>query len=322
MTSQTETVQAEVLENDLAITEQEFAIDLGIIADDIKALCKALSKAQTSARQLEVADDALAAMDYSVAKNFATSLNKDIAEVDSLRKKLKSDFTQPMTDTEAKIKAFMRPVVELQAKYKAQQTLAEDAEKLQKLDELRSYYEELAPFIALPLGDQTQALVPFERIQNPKWTNRTFALTKAQDEIEARVSEIAGQQALLEATALEYRDEAMAEFWATLSVEAALNRDRQLIDQAARARALQEEQQRLKAERLAQQREQERQSAERLAEFEATEVTADEAATPPEAEDEQPGEYQMTVYLATTQLRQFTQAMSTLGIHGRLRRIG
>lgn len=316
-----ETVQAEVLENDLAITEQEFAIDLGIIADDIKALCKALSKAQTSARQLEIADDALQNLDYSVAKNFATSLNKDIAEVDNLRKKLKSDFTQPMTDTEAKIKAFMRPVVELQAKYKAQQTLAEDIEKAQKLDDLRSYYEELAPFIALPLGDQTRALVPFERIANPKWSNRTFSLTKAQQEIEERVTAISQQQALLEATALEYREEAMAEFWETLSVEAALNRDRQLIDQAARARALQEEQQRLKEEREAQQREQERIAAERRAEFDATEVTAQEAAEPAPVEEDVPHEYQMTVTLTRTQLRQFTQAMATLGIHGNLRRI-
>ena len=316
-----ETVQAEVLDNDLAITEQEFAIDLGIIAEDIQALCKALSKAQTSARQLEVTDEALQGMDYSVAKNFATSLNKDIAEVDNLRKKLKSDFTQPMTDTEAKIKAFMRPVVELQAKYKAQQTLAEDIEKAQKLDDLRSYYEELAPFIALPLGDQTRALVPFERIANPKWSNRTFSLTKAQQEIEERVAEIAKQQALLEATALEYRDEAMAEFWETLSVEAALNRDRQLIDQAARARALQEEQQRLKEEREAQQREQERMAAERRAEFDATEVTAQEAAEPAPVEEDVPHEYQMTVTLTRTQLRQFTQAMATLGIHGNLRRV-
>lgn len=316
-----ETVQAEVIDKDLAITEQEFAIDLGIIAEDIQALCKALSKAQTSARQLEVTDEALQGMDYSVAKNFATSLNKDIAEVDNLRKKLKSDFTQPMTDTEAKIKSFMRPVVELQAKYKAQQTLAEDIEKAQKLDDLRSYYEELAPFIALPLGDQTRALVPFERIANPKWSNRTFSLTKAQQEIEERVTAIAQQQALLDASVLEYRDEAMAEFWETLSVESALSRDRQLIDQAARQRAFAEEQQRLKAEREAQQREQERMAAERRAEFEATEVTAQEAAEPAPVEEDVPHEYQMTVTLTRTQLRQFTQAMATLGIHGNLRRI-
>lgn len=316
-----ETVQAEVIENDLAITEQEFAIDLGIIADDINQICKALSKAETSRRQLEITDDELQALDYSVAKNFATSLNKDIAEVDGLRKKLKSDFTQPMTDTEAKIKAFMRPVVELQAKYKAQQTLAEDIEKAAKLDDLRSYYEELAPFIALPLEGQTRALVPFERIENPKWSNRTFALTKAQQEIEERVTAIAQQQALLEATALEYRDEAMAEYWETLSVEAALNRDRQLIDQAARARALQEEQQRLKEEREAQQREQERIVAERRAEFDAIVVTPMEAVEPAPAEDDVMHEYRITVRITNAKKKEFLKAMADLGIKGTMRRV-
>ena len=67
--------------------------------------------------------------------------------------------------------------------------------------------------------------------------------------------------------------------------------------------------------------EQERMAAERRAEFEATEVTAQEAAEPAPVEEDAPHEYQMTVYLTRTQLRQFTQSMSTLGIHGNLRRV-
>ena len=62
-------------------------------------------------------------------------------------------------------------------------------------------------------------------------------------------------------------------------------------------------------------------AAERRAEFEATEVTAQEAAEPAPVEEDVPHEYQMTVTLTRIQLRQFTQAMATLGIHGNLRRI-
>ena len=237
-----EEVEAEVIEPTLAVRPQDFAIDHETVRKRIERVCETATKALDSADELAITDEELGKLDGSIAKNFATSLNKDIKAVEEARKELKSECTQPVADMEAKLKALMKPVAELQARYKARQGQAEEQERVAKLMKLRQYYEDMAPMIALPLDGCDSALVPFERIENPRWGNKTFAVTKCQKEVDALVEDIASKQKTLDGMALSHREDAEAAFWATLSIEAALQRDQEITAREERRAALEKAQ--------------------------------------------------------------------------------
>lgn len=300
-------VEAEVIDSELAITEQEFAIDPLVIKQDIEELCRAVNKALKSADELGISDEALAEMDGKLAKNFATSLNADIKDVSDRRKRLKADCTQPVSDMEAKLKVIMQPAEALQLRYRNRQAEAESAERQAKIAALRTYYEDLAPLIALPLEGCDRALVPFERIQSVKWSNKTMSAKKCEEEIEAIAEAIAIKQEAVENMSFEHREDAIAAFWAELSIEAAVKRDQELTAQEKRRAALEE------AQRQA--------VAEQAQGFDQVQVMQQEAAEhckPPAGEPEE--RYTFTVTMTATQKAQLIRFMKQSGIHGSFRK--
>lgn len=299
-------VEAEVVEHELAISEAEFAIDPLLIKQDIEELCRAINKALRSADELAIDDGELAKLDLALAKNFATSLNRDIKGVSDRRKKLKADCTQPVADMEAKLKAVMAPVDQLQLRYRNRQAEAETQEKQAKMAALKAYYEELAPFIAMPLDRCDRPLVPFERIANPKWGNKTMSAKKCEQEIDELVEDIAAKQKAVEGMQFAHPEDARAAFWATLSIEAAVTRDQELTAQDERRAALEKAQQ---------------QAVEKAQSFDRTEVTQQEAADHCKpAEPEQESQYVFTARMTPTQKTQLIRFMRQLGIHGTFRK--
>ena len=305
-----EEVEAEVIENELAITEAEFAIDPLVIKQDIEELCRSINKALKSVDELAIEDEQLSKLDLAIAKNFATSLNRDIKDVSDKRKKLKADCTQPVADMEAKLKTVMAPVDELQLRYRNRQAEAETQEKRTKLSALKSYYEELAPFLAVPLDDCDRPLVPFERIANPKWGNKTMSAKVCQQEIDDLVDGIAAKQKTVEGMQFVHPEDARAAFWATLTIEAAVTRDQELIAQDKRRAALEKAQQEA-AEK----------AVEQIQSFDSTEVTLEQAAANCKpAEPEPEAEYTFTVRMTLMQKTTLIRFMQQSGIHGSFRK--
>lgn len=304
-----EEVDAEVIDNDLAISEQEFAIDPLVIKQDIEELCRSINRALSSTEELAIEDKDLAELEHSTAKNFATSLNRELKDVEDKRKKLKADVSQPVADMEAKLKVVMAPAKELQLRYRNRQAEAEAQERQAKLNELRRYYEELAPMIALPLEGCDRALVPFERIANPKWGNKTMSIKKCEEEIDAIADDIAAKQQTVEGMAFEHPEDARAAFWATLSIEAAVTRDQELTAQEKRRAAL---------EAAQKEREFAAVTPEHFDSVQVTQQAAAEHCKPAEPEQEQ--EYTFTVRMTQTQRVQLIQYMKQQGIHGTFRK--
>ena len=304
-----EEVTAEVIDDELSIIRQTFDAMPAPLNELASALFNAVSIAQANAERDQITDEQMANISHAEAKNFAQGVNRDIKAVSEARKALKNAYTKPVNDLEARIKTVMQPIETLQTRYKARQDAAEEEERNAKMAQLRETYEGIAPFLALPLEGQTKALVPFERVaEGKKWGNRTMQLKKCEEELEQAVEAIAGNQKTLEGMDLSHRDEAMNEFWRTLSLGAAITRDRELAEIEQRRKALESAQ--------------EWHVAETRAEMDAQEVTAEEAATG-YAEKPAPEvkRWQMTFAATEIQKQQFIQFAKQLGIKGTIRGI-
>ncbi len=302
-----EEVTAEVIDDELAVMRQTFDAMPAPLNELARSLFNAVSIAQANAERDQIADEQLANISQAEAKNFAQGINRDLKAVSESRKALKNAYTKPISNLEARLKTVLQPIEELQDRYKARQEEAELEERNAKMAELREFYEGIAPFLALPLEGQTQALVPFERIaEGKKWGNRTMNVKKCEEELEQAVEAIAGNQKTLEGMELAFRNEAMNEFWRTLSLEAAINRDRELADIEQRRRALESAQ--------------EWHAAEARAEMDAQGVTAEEAAAG-YAEKPAPAvhDWQMTFKATDIQKQQLIQFAKQLGIKGKVR---
>lgn len=141
---------------------------------------------------------------------------------------------------------------------------AEGIAKAKKRGHLVDYWQGCAGIMA--------DAVSFEQVEDPKWLNKTVSLDKAYLEIDAIIERIAGDEDTLKSLSLEYADDAMAEYWATLDVSKAIARNKELVDRAERAARMKAQEEALRAEREAAARE----AAERA------------AATPPPAHEPVP----------------------------------
>lgn len=235
-------VEVEVLD-DMAIERREFDAYPEPIRGYAKALFDAVSTANAHmARYAEDTPEDIAAMSRKEARDSAQAANRDLKAIGEARKNLKAEWSAPITKLEGKLKTAIKPLEDIQAAYKARQMQAEDEEKAAKAQELREYYEDLAPFLALPLEGQNKALVPYERIADPKWGNRTASIKTCKEEIDAAVERIASNQKMLEGMGLKHCGEAMTEYWRTLDLEAAISKERELTEYEDMRRGLESKQ--------------------------------------------------------------------------------
>lgn len=118
----------------------------------------------------------------AMAKQDRANLNKLADAIDTKRKEMKAVYLEPYTEFEAQAKE-LTALVKAHADEIAAQIKAYDdfrkAEKQAKITEL--YFEKI--------GDLA-ALVPYERLHNPKWLNVTTSMTSIDDEITVRIGSI------------------------------------------------------------------------------------------------------------------------------------
>ena len=93
--------------------------------------------------------------------------------------------------------------------------------------------------------------VPFDRIENQRWYNKTFAEAEAYKEMDGVIESAANAEKTLNTLGLEFVDDALAEYFATLSMEKAIARNHELVSRKRRAEMLKEQEALLAAERAA-----------------------------------------------------------------------
>ena len=151
------------------------------------------------------------------AKHDRSYLNGLKKEIEERRKAVKREYSKPLDAFEKRCKRITAIIDEAAGNIKAQLDRAEEERRARAYAELKEHYEEFAGLLV--------PVVPYERLHEDQWLNKTFGEIKAQQALEAKVSDVARDWETLKAqqeTMPHYAD-AEREFFRTLDLGAALN---------------------------------------------------------------------------------------------------
>ena len=206
-------VEAEVIEAEA--TTLEVTYTEATIASNMDALEAHVKK--VVAEDEGATYDLASAQAVKEAKHDRSYLNGIKKEIDERRKAVKREYSKPLDAFERRCKQITAIIDESTDAIKAQLDEAEQTRKDALYSRLQQHYEEFAGLLA--------PVVPYERLHEPQWLNKTFGEIKAQQALEAKVSDVARDWETLKAQqeAMPHYADAEREFFRTLDLGAALN---------------------------------------------------------------------------------------------------
>lgn len=208
-------VEAEVIEDKgLAVTFTPASIVANFAALDARVE-KMIAGYKDAKYDLASVDD------YKQAKRDRTYLNGIAKEIDERRKAVKREYMRPYEEFEAQANAITAKVKAASANIKEQLDGAEERRKDALYAVLKEHYEDFSGLLA--------PVVPYERIHEEKWLNRTFGEIKAKNAIEEKVEGIARDWETLKSQKgmLPHYETAERVFFDTLDLGAGLNAARE-----------------------------------------------------------------------------------------------
>lgn len=206
-------VEAEVIEAEA--TTLEVTYTEATIASNMDALEAHVKKVVTDYEGATY--DLTSSQAIKEAKHDRSYLNGIKKEIDERRKAVKREYNKPLDAFERRCKQITAIIDESTDAIKAQLDEAEQMRKDALYSRLQQHYEEFAGLLA--------PVVPYERLHEPQWLNKTFGEIKAQQALEAKVSDVARDWETLKAQqeAMPHYADAEREFFRTLDLGAALN---------------------------------------------------------------------------------------------------
>lgn len=162
------------------------------------------------------------------AKHDRSYLNGLKKEIEERRKAVKREYSKPLDAFEKRCKQITAIIDEAAGNIKAQLDRAEEERRARAYAKLQEHYEEFAELLA--------PVVPYERLHEPQWLNKTFGEVKAYEALEAKVSKLAGDWEMLKSQfdGEPFYAEAERELFTTLDLGAALAAARKAAEENAR----------------------------------------------------------------------------------------
>ncbi len=162
------------------------------------------------------------------AKHDRSYLNGLKKEIEERRKAVKREYSKPLDAFEKRCKQITAIIDEAAGNIKAQLDRAEEERRARAYAALQEHYEEFAGLLA--------PVVPYERLHEPQWLNKTFGEVKAYEALEAKVSKLAGDWEMLKSQfeGEPFYAEAERELFTTLDLGAALAAARKAAEENAR----------------------------------------------------------------------------------------
>lgn len=162
------------------------------------------------------------------AKRDRSYLNGLKKEIEERRKAVKREYSKPLDAFEKRCKQITAIIDEAADGIKAQLDRAEEERKARAYAKLQEHYEGFAELLA--------PVVPYERLHEPQWLNKTFGEVKAYEALEAKVSKLAGDWEMLKSQfeGEPFYAEAERELFTTLDLGAALAAARKAAEENAR----------------------------------------------------------------------------------------
>lgn len=203
-----EVIEAEATTLEVTYTEATIASNMDALEAHVKKVVADYEGATYDLTSAQAIKD---------AKHDRSYLNGIKKEIDERRKAVKREYNKPLDAFERRCKQITAIIDESTDAIKAQLDEAEQMRKDALYSRLQQHYEEFAGLLA--------PVVPYERLHEPQWLNKTFGEIKAQQALEAKVSDVARDWETLEAQqeAMPHYADAEREFFRTLDLGAALN---------------------------------------------------------------------------------------------------
>lgn len=208
-------VQAEVIEDKgLAVSFTPAAIEANFAALDARV--EEMIEGYAEARY-----DLTDADSIKQAKRDRAYLNGIAKEIDERRKAVKREYMRPYEEFEAQANAIAAKVKSASANIKEQLDEAEERRKDAAYAILKEYYEDLAGLLV--------PVVPYERVHEEKWLNKTFGEIKAKRAIDEKVAKVAHDWETLQSQKglLPHYETAERTFFGTLDLGSALTAARE-----------------------------------------------------------------------------------------------
>ena len=168
------------------------------------------------------------------AENDRTYLNGLKNEIEERRKAVKREYNKPLAAFEKRCKEITAIIDDAADGIKAQIDQAEGGRKARAKAKLEEHYETFAGLLA--------PVVPYERLHDDRWLNKSFGEAKAKKALEDKVSAVARDWDTLKAQrdSMAHYEVAERELFRTLDLGSALNAARAADDEDARIAAMRE----------------------------------------------------------------------------------
>lgn len=168
------------------------------------------------------------------AKNDRSYLNGLKNEIEERRKAVKREYNKPLAAFEKRCKEITSIIDGASDGIKAQLDEAEERRRAGARAALEAHYREFAELLA--------PVVPYERLHDDKWLNKSFGEVKAKKALEEKVSAVARDWDTLKAQrdSMAHYEVAERELFRTLDLGSALNAARSADEEDARIAAMRE----------------------------------------------------------------------------------
>ena len=168
------------------------------------------------------------------AKNDRTYLNGLKSEIEERRKAVKREYNKPLAAFERRCKEITSIIDGASNGIKAQLDEAEERRRAGARAALEAHYREFAELLA--------PVVPYERLHDDKWLNKSFGEVKAKKALEEKVSAVARDWDTLKAQrgSMAHYEVAERELFRTLDLGSALNAARAADEEDDRIAAMRE----------------------------------------------------------------------------------
>lgn len=226
-----EEVVAEVIEeqeaSDLVVTYSPSVISANF--DALEAHVRAKVADYEGAKYDLTKDDSI-----KEAKHDRSYLNGLKSEIEERRKAVKREYNKPLAAFEKRCKEITSIIDGASDGIKAQLDEAEERRKAGARAALEAHYREFAELLA--------PVVPYERLHDDRWLNKSFGEAKAKKALEDKVSAVARDWDTLKAQrdSMAHYEVAERELFRTLDLGSALNAARAADEEDARIAAMRE----------------------------------------------------------------------------------
>lgn len=168
------------------------------------------------------------------AKHDRSYLNGLKSEIEERRKAVKREYNKPLAAFEKRCKEITSIIDGASDGIKAQLDEAEERRKAGARAALEAHYREFAELLS--------PVVPYERLHDDRWLNKSFGEAKAKKALEEKVSAVARDWDTLKAQrdSIAHYEVAERELFRTLDLGSALNAARAADEEDARIAAMRE----------------------------------------------------------------------------------